>query len=263
MQSEKWRRLKVLTTEYVASVGNVTTLYLSKNEKTGLSINLPVALTCFGRTKACTAYCYATQSRLAMSMSLVRQVQNYVRFEHLATAPIADVVQEADRIAGGVSYFGHSFLRVFGSGDLQPGSVRFINTLAKRHPKLALWVSTRQFTLAQGLSRAKNLHLMLSTDGTTLKKDWEAVRRLAKTRGPNTYIAYVQREEADVAPPDVKIVFAEHRGSSRGAWTVDDADPRTCPATVKGGEPHTDACARCRFCFDAPKRLVQLRLTDR
>ncbi len=239
-----------------------TSLYLSENSKTGHSINVPIPLTC-KPTAACSKYCYGLNGApVSWPFALARQAQNYLRFEALATAPQEDVDREADRIAGGVLYHGRDWLRVFGVGDLQLGSVRFINTLLKRHPALRLWVATRQFTLAKKLSRAKNLHLMLSTDGTTLKKDWEAVRRLAKTRGPNTYIAYVQREEADVAPPDVKIVFAEHRGSSRGAWTLDDADPRTCPATVKGGEPHTDACARCRFCFDAPKRLVQLRLTD-
>lgn len=261
--STAWTRLR---DRLVVPKEQPTKLFLSDNDKTGYSINLPIPLTC-RPTAACAKYCYGTGGPIAFPTSLARQAQNWMRFEALATASQAEVNRETDRIAGALSYADQDFLRVFGVGDLQPGSVRFINTMSRRHPDIALWVATRQWGLAKRLRRSENIHLMLSTDATTLPKDWEAARKLVKTRGKTTFLAYVQQSPEDLAPKDVKVVFAEHKhGGRRGAWTATKPDVRTCPATVVDGTPHANACASCRFCFDERRRtgtpgVVQIRLT--
>lgn len=249
--STAWLRLK---DRVVLPKAEPRSLYLSENDKTGHSINVPIPLTCHP-TAACSKYCYGMSGPIAFPMSLVRQAQNWLRFEYLATAPQKEVEREADRIAGVMCYHDQDFLRVFGVGDLQPGSVRFINALAKRHPDLVLWVSTRRVDLVDGLRPAKNLHIMMSTDATTLDKDWKRMRRFVQRRRPQAYLAYVQRDPEEVPPRDVAVVFAEHKaGGRRSTWTRKKADLRTCPATVDGGAAHTAACAKCRFCFDVQRR---------
>lgn len=232
-------------------------LYLSDNDKTGHSINVPIPLTCHP-TAACSKYCYGMSGPIAFPMSLVRQAQNWMRFEYLAKASVSEVNQEADRIAGAMLYAQQDFLRVFGVGDLQPGSVRFINALARRHPTLTLWVSTRRTDLVDGLRPAKNLHIMLSTDATTPEKELKRMRRFIQRRRPQAYLAFVQRSVDERPPKDAAVVFAEHKaGGRRSLWTKEEADTRTCPATINGGTAHTDACARCRFCFDAARRRTK------
>lgn len=245
----RWKRLLQVTPGSL----DPQHLFLSTNSKTGLSLNASIARTC-RPTKACARYCYGLEGRIRMPKALERQVDNTEMFDRLAGALDAAVDAEACLMAEEVRCH-QDFLRVFGVGDLQPGSVRFITALAKVAPDISLWVSTRQFSLAEKLPVRSNLHVMLSLDSTTKHQDQLEARALCRARGSNTYLAWVQLSAEEIVPDDISVVFAEHRvGSGRAAWTRESLDLRTCPATIAEGAPHDGACASCRFCFDGPVR---------
>lgn len=254
-------KLTQLRRETPLTVVTPTALYLSTNAKTGASINTAIALTC-RPTKACASYCYGLGGRIRLKPALRRQADNVARFDFLASAPEEVVREEARRLATRVLRK-QNFLRFFGVGDLQPGSVRFINCLAEEAPSLALWVATRRLDLAAQLAPLTNVWVMLGVDATTKAPLRAKARQLIRTRAPQFYGAWVQQSARERIPKWVSVVFAEHHFGGRAHWTADNADPRTCPATIKNGAPHDGACAACRFCFDAsvalPKRALRIR----
>lgn len=262
----RWRRL----IEATPAPLDDEHLYLSSNGKTGLSLNVSIAKTC-RPTKACRTYCYGLEGRITMPAALARQADNAAVFDRLVDASEEEVEAEARLLAEEVLCH-QNFLRVFGVGDLQPGSVRFIAALARVAPTLSLWVSTRRPDLAAklllDLSTGKeqvihkdvyevnrNVHVMLSLDATTTAKNAQASRALVRRGKGMVYLAWMQQSPSEKIPKDVTVVFAEHHtGKGWAPWTVYAADPRTCPATLQNGTPHEDACASCRFCFSLATR---------
>lgn len=267
----KWKRLLLDTPGAL----NNDHLFVSRNDKTGHSINVSIARTCHP-TKACREYCYGMEGRIRYKASLKRQADNAAVFDRLAGAPQEDVDAEAALVAEEVRHH-QDFLRMFGVGDLQPGSIRFITALSKMAPDLDLWVSTRRFDLAaklmldlstgqaqlthRGVYRVNpNAHLMLSLDATTSSQGVDKARELVQRGGGQVYLAWVQRSRDEAIPADVAVVFAEHHtGTGRAKWTQNAAHPRTCPATIAEGMEHQGACAACRFCFDLDVRRKALR----
>lgn len=228
-------------------------LYVSTNDKTGYSINTPIAETC-RPTEACAKYCYGNTGRISMSGALRRQYENFVRFQTLERASKRDLEDEADRVFHAV-YPQQTFLRFFGVGDLTPGAVRLINVLAKRHPRLALWVATRKLELAKKLVRSPNLHIMVSLDASTKGDEFHEYWNFIQARGPLAFAAYVQQHKNEAVPKWAEVIFAEHKpGGNRAPWTEDSDDWRLCPATVVDGADHNGACFRCRYCFTVERR---------
>jgi hypothetical protein len=245
----KFRRLQLATPDVVETPER---LFLSNNSKTGLSINVSIAKSC-RPTPACMQYCYGLESRIRMTAALRKQVENYNRFEYLERTSERNVFREALGLAYEVQAQ-QDFLRFFGVGDLQRGSVRFINVLALEVPELAIWVSTRKFDLAAKLHHVPNLHVMLSLDPSTKESFRNQAFNLAGERGPENFIAWVQSDETP-PPPWANVVFAEHHIGRRAGFTGEGgADPRTCPATIADGSAHESACEKCRFCFTSEKR---------
>lgn len=229
---------------------------LSTNAKTGVSINVAIARTC-RPTKACARYCYGLLGRLTYDAALAAQARNAAFF---AGADGAVLRHEARRIGRHVLRR-QDFIRMFGVGDLQPGSVLFTTVLAREFPGLSVWVSTRKLELASQLPLLSNLHVMLSLDVTTTIGNVEATRRLVLKNKPQFFAAWVRGSPTDKIPRWVSVVFEEHRMSKRAAW---DPERRACPATARDGAEHEGACEKCRFCFDAGRRtsgppLVQVR----
>jgi hypothetical protein len=233
------------------------TLFLSKNDKTGLSINASIAESC-RPTPACSVYCYGLDGRIALPAALRRQAENSALFA-IGDEDWGQLADEAMDIAHVVSRQ-QDFLRMFGVGDLQPGSVYFINQLSAyaklAKPKFRIWVSTRKFDLAAGLASNANLHVMLSFDSSTPAR-WrtEGLRLLAKRR-PQFFAAWVRQEQGERVPAWVDVVFEMHRhGHGRAKRPP---HPRACPATIhKDFENSVElcgACAKCRFCFDTKRR---------
>ena len=229
-------------------------LFVSKNSKTGFSVNVAITLSC-RPTEACSRYCYGKAGPIAMRAAVNRQEQNFHRLRWLAEAPPSVVATEADMVYWHVKPYAN-FLRFFGVGDLQPGSVKLIKTLAKRHPDLALWVATRKFDLALDLPFVRNVHVMLGLDSTTKGADLHAAYELVRERAPQFYGSWVQREADEVIPAWVQVVFAVHRGSNRAKWSAEAEDVRLCEATRAGekGAEHEGACGTCRRCFDVSVR---------
>lgn len=247
----KFRRLQLATPAVSATPER---LFLSDNSKTGLSVNVSIAKTC-RPTPACMQYCYGLESRIRMSHALNRQVDNFSRFEYLGKTSEKLLMREVMGLAYEIQAR-QDFVRFFGVGDLQAGSVRFINALALEFPELAIWVSTRKFDMAAKLIHVPNLHVMLSIDSTTKEGFRNQAFNLVGDRGPEYYIAWVQQEsDKDPPPPWATVVFAEHHIGKRAEF--DKVDPRTCPATATGGMDHNNACEQCRFCFTSERRATR------
>lgn len=250
-------RLKVIGAATPVIPARPARLFLSRNSKTGLSINVAIARTC-QPTRGCATYCYGLTGRLTFGAALRTQAANAAFFEQSSPAQL---VAEATRVGRRVLRR-QRFIRVFGVGDLQQGSVAFIASLAGQFPDLAVWVSTRKLALAERLPALPNLHVMTSLDTTTPAVAMARTMALARERPRQFFPAWTRRSEDEKVPAGVKIVFEEHAlGRGRAAWAP---EPRACPATVAGGAEHDGACARCGFCFDARKReagpaLLQLR----
>lgn len=221
---------------------------LSTNSKTGISINVAIARTCHP-TKACAEYCYGLGGRLTYNAALASQARNAAFF---AGADKAVLRHEARRVGRSVLRK-QNFLRMFGVGDLQLGSVFFTTILVSEFPELSVWVSTRKLELAELLPKLLNLHVMLSLDATTTRENIEATRRLVLKNKPQFFAAWTRGSPSDRIPCWVSVVFEEHKTGKRAAW---DPERRTCPATVRDGAEHEGACEKCRFCFTTERRVA-------
>ena len=243
------------------------TLFLSKNDKTGLSINASIAESC-RPTPDCAIYCYGLVGRIAMPSALRRQAENSALFS-IDDGQWGQLADEAMDITHVVARQ-QDFLRMFGVGDLQPGSVYFINQLSAYaraiKPKFQIWVSTRKFDMAAQLVDDPNLHVMLSFDRSTPPKYRTAGLKLLAERRPQFFAAWVRQVEGERVPPWVNIVFEMHQHGHGRAKRA--GHPKACPATIHekfpGAMPLNGACGRCRWCFDVDKRatgspLVALR----
>lgn len=244
-------------------------LYLSRNAKTGVSINTAIAETC-RPTPGCGVYCYGLGGHIGMPAALRRQRENTAFFRQEDWAQLQlEAVDMTHLVARE-----QSFLRMFGVGDLQRGSVYFINQLAtyahRAKPALQIWVSTRKFELAAQLVKLPNLHVMLSFDSTTPAKFRALGLKLLQKRRPQFFAAWVRCDAAKTVPAWVDLVFEEHKpGKGRAARAP---HPKACPATVDETLPVAaaleGACAACTYCFNTPRRaagtaLVQLRQTPK
>ena len=246
----RFRRLNRRLQELEVSLPS--TLFLSDNTKTGFSINTAIPLTC-RPTPACVKYCYGLVGRICMSRAIARQVANTQRFDALLRASTRELVEEAFAVARRVTPR-QGFLRFFGVGDMQLGSVRFISMLSAMFPELKLWIATRRFDYAARLPNQENIHVMLGLDATTPAADMTQVKRLLRHRRAQFFAAWVQQHEEEPIPPWISVVFAEHQLTHRASWTRTNKDPRICLATVADGAPHDNACARCQRCFNTEKR---------
>lgn len=224
-------------------------LQVSRNSKTGVSLNVPIIGTCTAMTQECARYCYGECGPIAMRDSVRLQARN---LEVLKSG--ADPIALADDLAAQCRAARADFLRVNGVGDLTAESARVVAALAERHLWLTLWITTRRPDLARTLPDLPNVHIMLSTDRSTAPRAWLAMRALCGERPRTTFLAYTQLDAHDTAPADVAIVFQLHYGSRRATWP---ADARSCAATVANGAEHDGACAACRRCFDTERRLAR------
>jgi hypothetical protein len=251
-------RFKIIAAQTPTVERELEHLFLSRNDKTGWSVNTAIAETC-EPTKACQVYCYGLNGRIALPGALARQAENAAFFS-VAEGEWGSIADEAIDITHVVSRQ-QDFLRMFGVGDLQPGSVYFINQMAMyaagTKPDFRIWVSTRKFQLAAKLVDSPNLHVMLSFDHATPPKKLALGLQLLEQRSPQFFAAWVRLSESEVVPPWVSVVFEEHRIGRGRAKRQPEA--RACPATIHedfGGVSHDGACEKCEFCFSQERRLT-------
>lgn len=224
-----------------------STLYLSENSKTGVSVNFPIIGTC-QPTKKCIKYCYAGAGMLNFSNSIAAQMRNLKLVEHLEKAKQSEVDQVADTLYEETVKAGQNWLRWNGVGDLMPGTIRVIKTLALRHEDLTQWIISRKPDMIRKLPDLKPLVIMVSLDGSEDEKRSRAlIEGRKKFKVARYRMAYVKvRDDAVPAPRWAYVVFNEHQSSRRYG---DGQDPRTCPATIPDGAEHEGACDSCRRCF--------------
>jgi hypothetical protein len=114
-------------------------------------------------TEWCMWSCYAKAGRISVSAPQRRLLANHLHMMWLAKASQEHVNKSVDAVykmlkkawvpARARAKVGRMNMRMFGSGDLTPGSVRWINTMAQRHPDLLIWGMTRRADLIDGLCR--------------------------------------------------------------------------------------------------------------
>lgn len=220
------------------------TLRLSENHVVGLSLNVALVGSC-RPTKLCREKCYALRGLVAFQASRDLQAENLARLEYLEAAPLSEVRAEADGIAAQVRSAGQDVLRINGTGDLVPGTVRLLNVLSRRHPWLRLWVATRKLALARQIILRQNVHVMLSADRTTCPADITTMLELRRRGRGRVFLSWL-RDDLSPVPSEVDLLFHEHHG----AWKAPlPAEPPTCPKTIVGTESKL-ACLSCRWCFD-------------
>ena len=177
-----WRQLRERTAAATAG-GERARLQLSMNHVVGVSLNVAIVGSCTP-TRQCRESCYALRGMIAWTNAVRVQARNLLRLQQLEHASIDVVRDEAAWVAGEVRRRGFDVLRVNGSGDLVPGTVRLVNELSRRHRWLQLWIATRKPALAARIVRRQNVAVMLSADRTTPRDTRAAYpRRAASATG--------------------------------------------------------------------------------
>lgn len=224
-------------------------LHLTKNSKTGISIDFPIHATC-RPTAVCmgvegsAASCYALKGFQSFPNAIRAQARNQALVEHLASASIKEVHRVAEALYGDLPR-GMEWLRWNGAGDLTPGACRLINTFTARYDDVLLWVISRKPDMIAKLKDRKTLKLLMSLDHSTPETTAERLRQLTKKfKVGKARLAYTRTSEDDVPPKDVWVVFNAHSGKIFNDWP----HSRVCPASLPGTK-HEGACDPCRRCF--------------
>jgi len=162
---------------------------LSKNLKTGTSLNLPLAGHCTP-TKNCAFCCYGRIGRTRLPEATRKAA--YVS-EYLSGMDIARLVDECRQLTA---------VRLSGVGDLLPSHIPNILKLADACPHTMFWGMTRKLTIAYALQGIKNIRLMVSVDATSPVSTWTY----------NGKLCYGPRLAQDTVPDDSRIltVFPRH-----------------------------------------------------
>lgn len=220
-----------------------SSIKVSDNGKTGVSINLSIAKTC-QPTKECSEYCYGLRGPITFKNSIVSQAENTLRFQHLEIASLSDVDAECHQIAYIVKKAKQNWLRWNGVGDLIPGSVRVINRMAELHPEITQWIVSRKVEQVKGLSDHKSIKILFSLDRSTPDTILQRVKELKQTYKKAKFRFAWTRRDANPVPRHVSIIFNEHIGKHKGDWS----DKRVCEATLPDNS-HDGSCDTCRRCF--------------
>jgi hypothetical protein len=168
---------------------------LSKNGKTGVSIDLPLKGHC-SPTKNCAKDCYARCGHQARPDALRKQ--QWVS-DYLLGNDLSSLAMEARQ---------YSAVRLNGSGDLLKGHVKNIIKLAQYCPYTQFWGMTRKKDVAyalngkNGFPKLPNLRILLSVDATSPEKVWRY----------DGAMCYGPRRAEDTVPDDPRIitVFPRH-----------------------------------------------------
>lgn len=226
-----------------------TRLHVTKNSKTGVSVDFAVHLTC-SPTQVCmgvgdrSAACYALKGFMTFPNAVRHQVRNQRLMEYLEAATPTEVQRVAGALWSSIPR-GTDWIRWNGAGDLSPGAVRLINAFSARFPDVTLWITSRKPALAADIKDRKSISLLMSIDRSTpakvAKLIWQLPERFRKGRAR---VSYTRVDEEDVPPPGVHVVFNNHQSGRYQDWP----HPAVCPASLSTGV-HAGACDPCRRCF--------------
>lgn len=204
------------------------TQLLSKNAKTGVSIDFPIKHHC-RPSKICMTYCYARFGHQAMRNARNKQIKVS---EYLKGKDISDLILEAKL---------YSTVRLCGSGDMLKEHVSNIIKLAKECPYTQFWGMTRKKEIAYALNgkgkypKMSNLRILLTVDATSPQSVWNYEG--AMCFGP--------RRPEDTVPNDDRIitVFPRHQGG-RVIKGIPE-HPKDCQAVYH----RISGCLECGRCW--------------
>jgi hypothetical protein len=224
-------------------------LHLTKNSKTGCSVDFPVHTTCCP-TRVCmgsgdnSARCYALGGFMNFPNAVRQHALNQRLVDSLIDASPRTVKAVADRLWAQIPR-GRNWLRWNGAGDLSPGACKVINALTRDHPDLLIWVISRRPDMIRLLADRAALRLLLSLDHSTPPATAQKLRSFkSKFKRAAVRFSYTRVSEEDKPPGDVAVVFNKHVGPTFNAW----AHRKVCPASLPDTE-HEGACDPCRRCF--------------
>lgn len=198
---------------------------LSRNKKTGVSLNLPTS-NC-RPTTLCKFACYGRHHYLGHGKAcLAKWTRNSDYLAH--TKDCKELIAEARTF---------SAVRISGVGDIIPDHVPNLIKLAKACPATQFWGMTRKPELAKKLnSRLPNLRMLLTIDATTPDKVWDKY---------DGRMCYGPRRAEDKIPRDKRlVVIFPYHNSGKVVGNVP-AHKLDCPAVR-----HTKAgCLECGRCW--------------
>lgn len=197
---------------------------LSENKKTCVSINLPIKGHC-KPTKRCLKDCYAKCGHTALDSN--KKKQQFLS-DYLLRTDLDLLIFECKRYVS---------VRLNGTGDLKPGHLPGLLSLAKAASQTTFWGMTRKPDIAAAVNGVlPNLSLLVSVDPTTPASVWNYPGKLCF--GP--------RRPEDVVPDDDRIITIfprHHAGRIIGDVPV---DPKDCPAV----RHEVNGCIECKKCWN-------------
>jgi hypothetical protein len=195
---------------------------LSKNKKTGASLNLPIKGHCHP-TPNCLHDCYAKCGPIAMPRSTRKQrfVSNY-----LINKELDELIKETLKF---------SQLRLCGSGDLLPAHVPALLSLAKACPDTMLWGMTRKPDIAYEVNdKHRNLKILVTVDASSPSKTWNY----------DGAMCYGPKRPGDYIPRDSRLITIFPRHFRGKVVAGVERHPKDCLAVwheITG----CNSCGRC------------------
>ena len=211
---------------------------LSRSQVTGYAVNFPIQKTC-RPTQVCKDTCYFAVRLNASVPALKLQQRNF-------DICCDDPEDFARRVIYEYDNAGLNYLRWNGGGDLFPEAIKAIEYIRINRPDVVLWIVSRKAELAAQLQYHVNHFVHLSLDRTLVD---QKAQILSMFKHQNVFCSY-QVHPHETLTPDViskvDLIFMH----DYGAIPVDfeKAAAKFCP--LNGAESITDACGRCRRCFD-------------
>ena len=230
------RRTKKLTLDEFDI--NPTTKVLSRNQVTGYAVNFPIQKTC-RPTPVCKDTCYFAVKLNASIPALTLQHRNLYFCQ-----------QDPEEFARHVTYeydnAGLNYLRWNGGGDLFDEALIAIEYIRINRPDIVLWIVSRKAELAAQLHYHHNHFIHLSLDRSLIDQKSQ-IRSMFKHG--QVFFSYQVHPEETVqmsVVENVDLIFMHDYQPIPSEF--DRQEEKFCP--LNGAESITDACGRCRRCFD-------------
>lgn len=209
---------------------------LSKNIKTGKSVNFPIAKTC-RPTETCKVMCYASREGrpVTWNRTLIKQIQTYQYFLRTPVEVLANRILKESKE--------RKWLRWCGTGDLFDKAVDIINTIAEQEPNLIHWAVTRKPEMALKIKPLNNIFLMFSLDNSSRDR---LIDNIELMNHPQLYISFMRENVSDNVM-NASIIFNAHQNKKNLPFD----DPQRCCPVDAGVLPTKNGCENCKKCFSS------------
>ena len=215
-----------------------TTKVLSRNQVTGYAVNFPIQKTC-RPTPVCKDTCYFAVKLNASIPALTLQHRNLYFCQQDPEEFARHVIYEYDNA-------GLNYLRWNGGGDLFDEALIAIEYIRVNRSDIVLWIVSRKAELAARLHNHHNHYIHLSLDRSLIEQKSQ-IRSMFKH--DQVFFSYQVHPEETVQTSvvnDVDLIFMhDYRAVPSEFETLSE---KFCP--LNGAESITDACGKCRRCFD-------------